>query len=182
MKKALTILTAALGLTISAHANIGDTEQQSVQKYGNPTSTDGSFESFKTDGWMIAAYFDVNRICQSIEYVKLDGSDITRPEADKIDFANIDQGTLQKHRWVNNNWKRTQRADQASYTTQAAGVFYQLITGYSYYWGNNWLCSRAVTTGNGIDLIKQWIAEHKAEANQGHSDVPGTDSVQKTNV
>ena len=181
MTKTLLILTAALGLTMSAHAHLGDTEMAMVQALGQPSSIDGNMETFFTPKYKIDAQFDENRICQNIHYVKLDGTTITRAEADQIDNWNIDRATMQKHCWVNNHWKPTKESHCVSWSTNAAGVHYELITGPCYFSDpGKWFDTRSIYTAAGIALFKQWIPANQAD--QKSEDKPDTSDPERLNV
>jgi hypothetical protein len=107
LRKSLLILTAALGLTMSARANMWDNRAQSNDRYGKPFKVDeaNSLISYSNANWMITEWFDETGWVESIGYYKLDGKGFTKDEIKKIQAANnffAEQWRhIAPHVWVN---------------------------------------------------------------------------------
>jgi hypothetical protein len=90
LRKTLLILTAALGLTMSAHANLWDNRAQSGDRYGKPFQVDdaNSLITYSNSGWMITEWFDDAGWVESIVYYKMNGKLFTRQEINEIQTTN----------------------------------------------------------------------------------------------
>jgi|SRR4029077_3919772 len=97
LRKTLLILTAALGLTMSAQANLWDNRAQSNDRYGKPFQVDeaNSIISYSSPGWLITEWFDDAGWVESIAYYKLNGKVFSQTEIDKISVSN---------NFTSNNW------------------------------------------------------------------------------
>jgi hypothetical protein len=90
----LAILSASLLVAAgpNARANLGDTMQQSVQRYGIPTvvSYDGpNSYGFRDDGWDIYEYFDSEDVCTRIEYCHSPSSTGAAVEFTELELSNL---------------------------------------------------------------------------------------------
>jgi hypothetical protein len=99
MKSMILTLTAALGLTMSAHANIGDGTQTAINRWGNPTATvplsnGGVRISYITrTNWFVRQFYNANGVAVGVIYYKPGSDDnktdfITKSERDGLWLAN----------------------------------------------------------------------------------------------
>jgi hypothetical protein len=94
LKATIITLTAALGLTISAHANIGDTLKQSQARYHSKGESieNGKGVHFYYKGWSIDEAFNVDGRCDFIMYSKGNKADMSAEEVAACLSANNPSG------------------------------------------------------------------------------------------
>ena len=87
MKHRLTIICATLSVILhsaTAYARLGETQEQCIQRYGNPVKTGAGSMHFVKDGVVIGCGFDDAKVCDFIVYFKNDGSKFTSEEVIQI--------------------------------------------------------------------------------------------------
>jgi hypothetical protein len=87
MNKLIVILTAALGLTMSAYANIGDTRHQSDKRYGTPQLQimgDFTYRNYVKGNWNVSTGFNTKGYCVYVEYSHIDASNFSKEEIAKL--------------------------------------------------------------------------------------------------
>ena len=92
-KSLLAILMAALGLTMSAHANLGDTPNQSARRYGQGCRNNDGTITYVSKGINIIEDFQKigdRWLCVCIRYTRMDASDFTNNEVLALIGANSD--------------------------------------------------------------------------------------------
>jgi hypothetical protein len=90
MKKTLVML-GLVGLSLltnNAHAELGETKQQSAKRYGKPVSSAGHVLYYKHKGYIIAQWFNPSDLCEVVCYFKLQGN-ISQAESDRMGAANL---------------------------------------------------------------------------------------------
>jgi hypothetical protein len=87
MKNLLLLLTVTL-TAISAHANLGDSRDDSDQRYGKPGSVNGSYVNYYLGNWIVSEWFNSTGYAVEIDYYKRTG-DISQREIAKLQSANL---------------------------------------------------------------------------------------------
>jgi hypothetical protein len=153
MKKMIIILTAALGLTMTAHAKIGDSFDTLVKTYGRPSwsqplqNGSGSRTFWVNHNWLIEGFLDSDGVCQAVYYIKGNGY-ITHSEAQRLDKANVTVAVPK--------WKTIPQDSSDSFTGGigyvSTGTLFFEITEGSYLFGNKWYSGRSYATQAGLYL------------------------------
>jgi hypothetical protein len=97
---------------VVAFANIGDTREQAVARYGKPDSVVGNLVHYHSKGWIIAEWYDANGLSGMISYAKANGK-ITKSENDAFCWVNLPAG-MNVSDWLEmdapNKWTREFRS------------------------------------------------------------------------
>jgi hypothetical protein len=94
------ILMVLLLFPCLAFANIGDTMQQSVRRYGKPVNRNGNLYIFHKKGWIISEWFDPSTgYAATITYCKFQGV-IERAETDTIMEVNLPAKYCDGEQWI----------------------------------------------------------------------------------
>ena len=91
----MTIATAIAFTVASAYANVGSTFEQSTSIRGAPVTIREGLYGWVNEKWIIFEQYNTKGICNYIAFVKLDGTTITKQEADAIDESNAPNA----HQW-----------------------------------------------------------------------------------
>jgi hypothetical protein len=155
MKRTLTILTAALGLTMSAtaFAELGSTRQHSEQVFGAPIQADATYSLYRWRNWYIMEWYNSAGRCEISSYncVKPFGYNTIR----QMDIHNLPQGAAAEMMEVPSG-QETQRiwqtTDGAYRVTRGRTVFYYTgeVCYYSMYvteTGMRWLQDQQQNSG-----------------------------------
>jgi hypothetical protein len=162
-EKTLLLLTALASLTIvnTVFANLGDTREQSNQRYGPPTQITGPCQRYELEKCIIIEVFDANGIAQGIDYMKKDGTPFDKWGIDLIDHANIDAATLKKNQWTNLNWKPSEGFNAVSYVTY--DPYYQWTSGCLRMDDGKWIYTLSIYTTVGNQLVMEYQRRVAAE-------------------
>src|ERR1700722_18193943 len=93
MTKISAAIFAALLLTISVYAKIGETRVDAENRWGKPTFEKGPLSYYYTENWMILQAYDDQGIAAICGYYN---KEITNDDARKLDFLNSPNVTLWK--------------------------------------------------------------------------------------
>jgi hypothetical protein len=117
MKKTLLILTAALGLTISAHANLGETKAETVERYGRIDDSQGNWIRFNRQSWVINEWINPDSgLVEIIDFIK--NSVIEKQETDKILSQNLLPEYLDTSAWIKLPEERSENAMSGSHISK----------------------------------------------------------------
>ena len=164
MKKTVLTLTALASLLASAHANLGDTRDDAIRRYGEPVVTNNEgLPIYQKNGWRIVQGYNPPGYCYWVTYIKLDGTDITGPECMFIDQANHLPG---------GRWNQSFIAATPTFTAQE--VWTDPVTGLALASGTQlihrkWCFFRAVTNTRNQDGGQERLT---AEQVASSDDVP----------
>jgi hypothetical protein len=138
MTKLLLTLTAALSLTISARANIGDTHADAQARYGEPDHLNPAGDPcYYKDGWEIIQSYNVKGICYGVSYLRLDGQPVTQEQTNAFWNANFATTPSQ---WVFQSHPDTEtEIHQVSYSDAVTG--YQFWTFWQKKVDGNWFAT-----------------------------------------
>jgi hypothetical protein len=153
LKKSLLTIGLALAACGTTFANLGDTVDQSNNRYGAPTAMDGNVQTYVKNGYLIVEIFDANGIVQGINYEKLNGTVISKEESNLLDKVNIDPVTLGKAQWKSLGWKPQPDVIANSYVS-TGGTFYQWTLGWFRMDDGKWVSCYTVDTKAGLELKK----------------------------
>src|SRR6516164_8618436 len=124
MKCKILLLAAVAAFPVLAQANIGDSMQQSVKRYGAPTGHTGNLYYYHTTDWVIQEWFDPGlHTAQAIWYLKYAG-DFTRAQTDRIMEVNLPAYLVDESQWtesteVNSESGRVWISQDASYAFES---------------------------------------------------------------
>jgi hypothetical protein len=133
MKRILLSLTALASLTMastSAFANLGDTISQSIDRFGNATSTNGNWIYFKNEKWAVSEWINPeNKFVEYIIWTRLGNIALSTNEMMNIQKRNLPAKYQTDNLWVrgDEHWVRGERCYAVSYTkdnkyNQEAGI------------------------------------------------------------
>jgi hypothetical protein len=146
MKQLILKLLVAAGLLVPAvvRANLGDTTETAQERWGKPVAINnvsgyGKAYNYLKKGWQMLQYYNSDGIAYWCCYYKLDGSLLTKAQAELVDRSNF---KVIPNSWTYQTWKDTDTARSTSnYYDSSSG--YQLVTSWSLL-RNRWVSSRTV--------------------------------------
>jgi hypothetical protein len=139
MKKSfLTFALVATAMVVNANARLRESREAFEAHMGPPFKHNelGTY-FYKNHGWIIGQAYNTQGLCWWAIYIKSNGANISRKEADTLDQANL---TPLPVKWVFEHWTDTDvNAKTDSYFDPESGQ--QLIVGWCLF-ENAWRSSR----------------------------------------
>jgi hypothetical protein len=153
MNKLVITLTAALGLTMSAQANIGDSKDQALTRYGRPVDhNDKGALIYEKNGWRIIQGYNESDVCFIVSYIRLDGNVINQKQGNDIDTANFAEIPVT---WTYQHWSDQQGfKNEETYFDRVSGK--QIVFGFIYEDDKGWCAFRTLVNN------KLWPQTDKA--------------------
>ena len=98
MKKLILLILTTIAGTHFARCELGETRQQSANRYGPPFQTTNNVNYYKQHGYVVAEWFDQEGLAEVIAYYKLQGT-IDQAEGARFYQANL-PAEIQKDDWI----------------------------------------------------------------------------------
>jgi hypothetical protein len=160
------VALAAIALMIAAtcskaKANLFDSTAKTEQKLGQASIVLGNCRQYFYGNWRVDCYFDSEGTCQSAGYTKLDGTAISKEQADQLDAANLPASVLLGEGWIDEHWGESPTLRAKSWTySKGSLLLFQVVSGW---WRSDttsgWQYQRNYSTRKGNDLVKQWTKD-----------------------
>jgi hypothetical protein len=148
MKKVLLPILTAL-MAASAYGNLGDTMDQIIAVWGQPTErVADNMVIWKRENWSIAQVFNSKGYSDFILYVRLDGKEISKLQADAMDKMNHCADLVWKEMGPINDHLTAYSNDKGDL----------LMTGTATEFGGN-KAVRSIATREGAEQLRDWASK-----------------------